>query len=197
MSSQAVALVVASEVHSRRLNAPDVPGEFRGLFGDGACALVLTKGGDAERNGKLSLREFVSGCSGTFASSLGVKVTANGSLGVEFKGEQLAHAALTQMDRIIGTLETLSSKPRNEVDYFALHQPNPRVVEILAERAKISLDRVPVISRTSGNLGSVTCGVSLCQALTSLRANGVQSQTSLIFMAAVAPGLIWGGTYWN
>jgi 3-oxoacyl-[acyl-carrier-protein] synthase-3 len=196
-SSQAVALVLASEVHSRRLCAPDVPGEFRGLFGDGACALVLTKGGDAERTGILRLRDFVSGCSGTFASSLGVKLTEEGSLGVEFKGEQLAHAALTQLDRIIEALEKLSSKPRTEVDSFALHQPNPRVVEIFAERAMIPVERVPIVSRTSGNLGSVTCGVSLCHALTSLRANTGPSRTPLVFMAAVAPGLVWGGTYWD
>lgn len=196
-SSQSVALVVASEVHSRRLNAPQVPGEFRGLFGDGACALVLTNGGDAERNSKLSLRDFVSGCSGTFASSLGVELTENGSLGIQFKGEQLAHAALTQLDRIIGNLENLSAKPRSEVDYFALHQPNPRVVEILAERAKIPLERIPLVSKACGNLGSVTCGVSLCQALTSLRVNEDHSRVPLIFMAAVAPGLLWGGAFLN
>lgn len=67
-TSRQAALVVASEVHSRRLSAPRVPGEFRGLFGDGACALVLTNGANAARNRKVSLRDFVWGCSGTFAS---------------------------------------------------------------------------------------------------------------------------------
>jgi 3-oxoacyl-[acyl-carrier-protein] synthase-3 len=196
-SSQAVALVVASEVHSRRLSAPHVPGEFRGLFGDGACAFILTNGAHAARNGTASLRDFVWGCSGTFASSLGVKMSANGELGVEFRGEQLAHAAVTQLERIIGTLEKLSAKPRSEVDYFALHQPNPRVVEILAEKAKIPLGKIPLVSKANGNLGSVTCGVSLCQALSNLRAGDGHARIPLIFMAAVAPGLIWGGGFLN
>ena len=194
---QGVALVVASEVHSRRLNAPQVPGDFRGLFGDGACAFVLSNAATAAQKGCVRLQEFVWGCSGTFASSLGVQISENAGLSVQFKGEQLARAAVTEMDRIIGTLENLSAKPRSEVDYFALHQPNPRVVEILAEKAKIPLERIPLVSKTCGNLGSVTCGASLCQVLTSFRMSGDHSRTPLIFMAAVAPGLLWGGTFLN
>ncbi len=194
---QGVALVVASEVHSRRLNAPQVPGEFRGLFGDGACAFVLTNAATDAQIGCVRLQEFVWGCSGTFASSLGVKISENAGLNVQFKGEQLAYAAITELDRIIGTLENLSAKPRSEVDYFALHQPNPRVVEILAEKAKIPLERIPLVSKACGNLGSVTCGASLCQALTSFRMSGDHSRTPLIFMAAVAPGLLWGGAFLN
>ena len=194
---QGVALVVAAEVHSRRLNAPQVPGEFRGLFGDGACAFVLTNSATDAQDGGVRLREFVWGCAGAYASSLGVKISDSAGLSVQFKGEQLAHAAVTEMDRVIGALEKLSAKPRSEVDYFALHQPNPRVVEILAEKARIPLERIPLVSKTCGNLGSVTCGASLCQALTSLRERGIHSRTPLIFMAAVAPGLLWGGAFLN
>lgn len=192
---QGVALVVASEVHSRMLGAPQVPGGFRGLFGDGACAFILMNSANGVRTGFVRLQEFVWGCSGTFASSLGVRISEKAGLNIQFKGEQLAHAAVTQLDRIIGTLENLSAKPRNQVDWFALHQPNPRVVEILAEKAKIPLERIPLLSKTCGNLGSVTCGASLCQSLTNLRMSADHSRAPLIFMAAVAPGLIWGGTY--
>jgi 3-oxoacyl-[acyl-carrier-protein] synthase-3 len=194
---QGVALVVAAEVHSRRLNAPQVPGEFRGLFGDGACAFVLTNAAIDARKGGVRLREFVWGCSGAYASSLGVKVSENAGLIVQFKGEQLAHAAVTEMNRIIGALESLSAKPRGEVDYFALHQPNPRVVEILADKARIPLERIPLVSKACGNLGSVTCGAGLCQALASLHESGDRSRIPLIFMAAVAPGLLWGGAFLN
>ena len=192
-----VALVVAAEAHSRKLNAPHVPGEFRGLFGDGACAFVLTNDSNAGRKDRVRLREFVWGCSGTLASSLRVKTSENGELEIQFKGEQLAHAAITELDRIIGMLENLSAKPRSEVDSFALHQPNPRVVEILAEKARIRLERIPLISKTCGNLGSVTCGASLCQALTNLQVSGDPLRPPLIFMAAVAPGLLWGGAFLN
>jgi len=194
---QGVALVVAAEVHSRRFDAPQVPGEFRGLFGDGACAFVLTNAATDAQIGCVRLQEFVWGCSGTFASSLGVKISENARLNVQFKGEQLAYAAITELERIIATLENLSARPRSEVDYFALHQPNPRVVEVLTEKAKIPLERIPLVSKACGNLGSVTCGASLCQALTSFRMGGSQLRKPLIFMAAVAPGLLWGGVFLN
>ena len=56
------ALLVASEVHSRVLASLGAPGEFRGLFSDGACALVLTparEDGETPRVGS-----FTFGCSG-------------------------------------------------------------------------------------------------------------------------------------
>jgi 3-oxoacyl-[acyl-carrier-protein] synthase-3 len=189
------ALVVASEVSSRRLEASGTPGEFRGLFGDGACAFVLAPVADTNQENLLRLGDFVWGCSGTFASSLEINVRENAEMAIQFKGEQLAHAAITQMDRMFEALENKSGRPRAEADYFALHQPNPRVVEILAEKSHIPLERVPLVSGTCGNLGAVTCGVSLCQALTNLRAAQDRSRAPLVFMAAVAPGLIWGGTY--
>jgi 3-oxoacyl-[acyl-carrier-protein] synthase-3 len=190
-----VALVLASEVHSRRLSESDAPGEFRGLFGDGACAFIVARAAEAKQDNSLRLGDFVWGCSGTFASSLEVKVREHSDMTIQFKGEQLALAAVTQMDGILELLENKSGRSRADVDYFAVHQPNPRVVEILAEKAKVPLKKIPLISQTCGNLGSATCGVSLCQALTNLRERHDPSPAPLIFMAAVAPGLIWGGTF--
>jgi 3-oxoacyl-[acyl-carrier-protein] synthase-3 len=192
---QGVALVVASEVHSRRLSVCDTAAEFRGLFGDGACAFLVTRAADTSQESSLRLGDFVWGCSGTFASSLEINVGENAEMIIQFKGEQLAHAAVTQMDRILEVLEHKSGRPRAQADYLALHQPNPRVVEILAERSRVPLERIPLISRSCGNLGSATCGVSLCQALTNLRERHESTRPPLIFMAAVAPGLLWGGTF--
>jgi 3-oxoacyl-[acyl-carrier-protein] synthase-3 len=190
-----VALVVASEVHSRRLCSPRVPGEFRGLFGDGACALVLGCSNDSTQQGRGRLGDFVWGCSGTFASSLRVAIRENNELEVDFRGEALAGAALGQLARIVDDLEGRSGTRRDEVDYFAIHEPNPRLVELLAQRAKIPLEKIPLVSRTFGNLGSATCGVSLCAALSKIEGGPTTSPRPLIFVAAVGPGLIWGGTY--
>jgi 3-oxoacyl-[acyl-carrier-protein] synthase III len=196
-SQKGAALVVASEVHSRRLNEPQVPGELRGLFGDGACAFVLTDPATTAQGSCVSLKESVWGCSAAFATSLSARVSLDGKLAVQFKGEQLAHAAVAQLDRIVGALENLSGEHRSNVDYFAIHQPNPRVVAILAEKAAIPFERIPMVANDCGNLGSVTCGASLCQALSHFRQSGGRSRIPLIFMAAVAPSLVWGGVYLN
>jgi 3-oxoacyl-[acyl-carrier-protein] synthase-3 len=189
------ALVVASEVHSRRLASPRVPGEFRGLFGDGACACVLARSDMASDAVGFKLGNLVWGCSGTFASSLRVGFTESNAVDVQFKGEQLAQAAVAQLERVVAALEELTGTPRDEVDHFCFHEPNPRVIEILAQKARIALERIPLVSRNCGNLGSATCGISLCQALTNLEKREKPSPHALIFLAAVAPGLIWGGNF--
>lgn len=58
-SQKRTALVVTAEVHSRRLADPNVPAEFRGLFGDAACALVLKTQSENEAGTAPRLREFV------------------------------------------------------------------------------------------------------------------------------------------
>ncbi len=193
-SPNGVSLVVASEVNSRRLSSPEVPGEFRGLFGDGACAFVLGRSESGDDQQSWRLGDFIWGCSGTFASSLRLALRETGELDVSFKGDQLATAAVAQLDRVLDGLENLSGKPRAEVDYFALHEPNPRVVGVFAQRASIPLEKIAFTSKTCGNLGSATCGVSLCTALSTL-ANRKASYRPLIFIAAVGPGLVWGGGY--
>jgi 3-oxoacyl-[acyl-carrier-protein] synthase III len=123
-----------------------------------------------------------------------VNIDENTRLALQFKGEPLAHAAVVQTDRILEMLEKKSGRPLAEADYLALHQPNPRVVEMLAEKAQVPLEKIPLISRTCGNLGSATCGVSLCQALTEFYGRHDPLRAPLIFLAAVGPGLVWGGT---
>lgn len=188
-----LALVVASEVNSRRLCHPGVPGEFRGLFGDGACAFVLSSD---DSDGKAwRMGDFVSGCSGAFSSSLQVALRPTGKLEVDFKGEQLASAAITTINQVIGNLEDLTGIGRSEVEYFALHEPNPRLAEIVAQRAKIPLERLARTAETCGNLGSVTCGMNLCKALTHLQERSEDSRRRIIYVAAVGPGILWAGTY--
>jgi 3-oxoacyl-[acyl-carrier-protein] synthase III len=193
-SRHGVALVVASEVQARRLSSSKVPGEFRGLFGDGACAFVLARSDSGHNNASFEMGEFVWGCSGTSASLLRLSLHAS-EIEVQFKGEQLASAAVSALEHTLNRLEIVSGKSRSEVSYYALHEPNPRVVEILARRAKLSLAKIPVVSKTSGNLGSATCGVSLCTALSMTQASMASAARPLIFMAAMGPGVIWGGTY--
>ncbi len=188
-----VALVVASELNSRRV--AQAPGEFRGLFGDGSCAFVLSRSEEAHPVQGNRIGNFILGCDGTYASALRLALSEAGSLDTEFKGEQLAAAAISAMERVFEGLEHQSGVSRSGVDRFALHEPNPRVVKILAERVKIPLEKVAMVSRQTGNLGSATCGVSLCKALAQCKANHAAGRSLVTFVAAVGPGLLWGGTY--
>jgi 3-oxoacyl-[acyl-carrier-protein] synthase III len=81
------------------------------------------------------------------------------------------------------------------VDFFALHEPNPRLVGIIATKIGAPPEKVALISETAGNLGSVTCGAALCEGMSRVSGRTSESPRPLIFMAAVGPGLIGAGTY--
>lgn len=190
---QGTVLVVASEVHSRLFASLHAPGNLRGLFGDGACAFVLKARATQDGN-ELALGSFTFGCAGRFASAFEARLNQIGNAGFQFKGEQLGRAAVDHLQHVILRLERLSGRPRSEVDAFAIHEPNPRLVGILAQNLQVPLEKMPLVSRTYGNLGSATCGIGLCSALNRF-AKAVRPTQPLIFLAAVGPGLLWAGMY--
>lgn len=194
LSGQRTALVVAAEVHSRGLHAPSIPAEFRGLFGDGACAVILKARDEKSAGAEPRLREFVWGCEGSMAAALQIQ-WADSELHVDFHGEQLASAATSRLLSVITKLESLSGKRLDEVEAVAIHEPNPRLVEILAKRASIPPDKLPFVSRTYGNLGAATCGVGLIKVLDEFRRRTPPLNRPLVFLAAVGPGLLWAGAY--
>ncbi len=185
-------LVVTSDVHSQCLQPGRVSGEFGGLFGDGATAFVLRRPKEGSDSSRYRLGEFQFGCAGTFSSALAVRPNPDGTILLKFDGEALARAAVNRLEKIISDLEVQSGHRRESAYRFATHQPNPRLVEMLARQAGIPLDKFPVVAKVYGNLGCSTCGVALCMAL-SARDTKVPTEKGPIFLAAVGPGMLWGG----
>jgi 3-oxoacyl-[acyl-carrier-protein] synthase-3 len=185
-------LIASADVHSRILAPGKVPGEFGGLFGDGASAFVLRRSDDGAGTVPYSILTSAGSCAGTFSSALRIRPMADGSISLIFEGEALARAAVDRMERIISDLEITSGRNRQEASAFAVHQPNPRLVDILVRQANLPPGRVPVVARTRGNLGSSTCGVALSMALEEHGAKP-RDERGPIFLAAVGPGMLWAG----
>ena len=185
-------LVVAGEAHSRILRPGRVSGDFGGLFGDGACAFILRAAPDDGQLRALRLGSFLFGCSGAFASALRIGLSPDGALALRFEGDALARAAIERLEMVIEDLELQSGRNRDDVSAFAVHQPNPRLLEILARQIRVPIAKFPLVAKHSGNLGAATCGVALCKALAaSSTLHGDQRQP--VFLAAVGPGMQWGG----
>jgi len=184
--------VVTADVHSRTLTPGRVRGEFGGLFGDGASAFILRNAGNGNSSASYSLGEFLFGCAGQYAAAIQVSDTKEGGLSVQFDGEALSRAAITRMEKVLTAVELRSGIPRASVGGFATHQPNPRLVALLAKQCGVSPDAFPSIARTSGNLGSSTCGAALHATLqsASILARGDRKP---IFLASLGPGLLYGG----
>jgi 3-oxoacyl-[acyl-carrier-protein] synthase III len=208
--------VVTSDLHSRTLVPGRVAGEFGGLFGDGASAFVVRAGNsdahaeaadgessvnsDSAKSDGLAyrIRDFLFGCADQYADAVKVEGKPDGSLAVVFEGEALSRAAISRLEKVIASLEKLSDIPRAAVGAFATHQPNPRLLTLLAKVAGVSVQTFPPIATTAGNLGSSTCGAALHCALKMFRAcpqSQAQAARKPIFLASLGPGLVFGGAW--
>ncbi len=185
-------LIASADVHSRMLAPGRVPGEFGGLFGDGASAFVLQRSSASTVNQSYRMLTGMGSCVGAFASALQLRSGAEGALELRFDGEALAHAAVDRMAMIVSDLEAASGRRRETASAFVIHQPNPRIVEIFLRRAKLPPEKVPVLTRTTGNLGSSTCGFALSAALAE-HSHKPRAERGPIFAAALGPGLLWAG----
>lgn len=185
-------LVVTADVHSRTLTPGRVAGEFGGLFGDGASAFLLRgANSNGTRDGYL-LGEFIFGCAGQYAAAIQVSDSQDGSLQVQFDGEALSLAAITRMEKVVTAIEMRSGIQRTSVGGFATHQPNPRLVTLLAKQCGVPKSAFPPVARVSGNLGSSTCGAALHEALRSAFKQA-PGERQPIFLASLGPGLLFGG----
>jgi 3-oxoacyl-[acyl-carrier-protein] synthase-3 len=184
--------VVTADVHSRTLVPGRVAGEFGGLFGDGASAFILRSDGEAEKSDAYLLGRFFFGCANQYAEAICVAGNENGGLAVRFDGEALSRAAITRMERMLTEVEKESGICRQKVGAFATHQPNPRLVTLLAKQCNVPAAVFPEVARKSGNLGSSTCGVALNVALEAAVKMPVSARKP-IFLASLGPGLLYGG----
>jgi 3-oxoacyl-[acyl-carrier-protein] synthase-3 len=191
-SAQSIAVVTA-DVHSRILTPGRVAGEFGGLFGDGASAFFL-RGEGADSASGYRLGDFLFGCAGQYAAAIQVADDKDGGLFVQFDGEALSRAAITRIEKIITAVEQRSGISRASVGGFATHQPNPRLLTLLAKQCGVSPDAFPPVSRTAGNLGSSMCGAALHVALQNA-ARLPKAERKPIFLASLGPGLLFGGSW--
>ncbi len=183
-------LTVTADVHSRILTPQQVKGEFGGLFGDGASAFVLRSATPGEAAGRYRLGEWLSGGSGAFAQAIRVGLGDAGKLNWSFDGEALARAAVERLKQIISDLELRAGVNHKKAAAFATHQPNPRLIELLARQLDVPSEKFPPVARKLGNLGSSTCGAALAFALEPDE-NG--AERGPIFLASLSPGLLWSG----
>jgi 3-oxoacyl-[acyl-carrier-protein] synthase III len=138
------------------------------------------------------LRDFFFGCASQYQKAMQVSAEPNDQLRVVFNGDALSRAATARLDECIRQLERRSGVQRGDVAAFATHQPNPRLVVLLAKRAGVAFEKFPLVADTRGNLGSTTCAAALHYALERAR-NGETGEPQPIFLASLGPGLLFGG----
>ena len=161
------ALVIGAELISPFMDWTDR--DVAVLFGDGAAAVVLEasdreEGVLAEKLGCYGdAREIlrVQGMGGRYAN----RGVLYGMTRWQFEGQEIFKRAVQGMSGACeDALTRLNLKPR-DVDLLVPHQANLRIIEAVAKRAHVPMERVYVNVQRYGNMSAATVPVALCEAL--------------------------------
>ena len=173
-------LVLGADLLSRLTDRDDR--STAGLFGDGAGAFVLRSTNPPGRVGPVVL-----GADGARAEL----IEAERSEGlVHMKGPDTFRQAVDRLSEV--TLDALAASGRQlfDVDVFAYHQANSRIIRAVGERLALPADRVIDCVPKYGNTSAATIPIALAEA----RADGLLSDGATVLCAAFGGGLAWGGT---
>jgi 3-oxoacyl-[acyl-carrier-protein] synthase-3 len=185
------ALVVGAEVITPFMDWSDR--NVAVLFGDGAAAVVL-QATDREE-GLLAERL---GCYGESREILRVHGMGAGYahqgrlLGKtewQFEGQEIFKKAVHGMSMACAEALTKIGKTADDVDLTIPHQANLRIIEAVAKRAGVPMEKVFTNVERYGNMSAATVPVALCEALE----EGRVKPGALLLMPSFGGGLTFTG----
>jgi 3-oxoacyl-[acyl-carrier-protein] synthase III len=165
------ALVIGAELISPFMDWSDR--DVAVLFGDGAAAVVL----EASERAEGVLAEKL-GCYGDARETLRVQGMGGryanrgvlyGVVRWQFEGQEIFKRAVQGM---AGACEEALGRvglSAHDVDLLVPHQANLRIIEAVARRAQVPLQRAFVNIERYGNMSAATVAVALCEALEAQR----------------------------
>jgi 3-oxoacyl-[acyl-carrier-protein] synthase-3 len=161
------------------------------LFGDGAAAVVVQASDEplgviAEKLGcyadaRATLR--VRGM-GTIYGNAGVQL---GDTTWDFDGQEIFKRAVHGMAQASDAALHRAGIATTEVDIVIPHQANLRIIEAVAKRAGVPMDKVFVTVQRYGNMSSATVPVALVEALEA----GRVTPGAIVLTPAFGGGLTW------
>jgi 3-oxoacyl-[acyl-carrier-protein] synthase III len=182
------ALVVGAETLTRITDWTD-----RGtcvLFGDGAGAVILKP---SDEPGILSTRLHSDGKYKDLllypdGISKGFAATRAGKCGIQMKGNEVYKVAVNTLGALV--IETLNAHgiPKAQLDWLIPHQANIRIIEAMARRLEMPMEKVIVTIGTHGNTSAASVPLALD---TGIR-DGRVKRGQLMLLEAFGGGFTWG-----
>ncbi|MDW8433241.1 MAG: beta-ketoacyl-ACP synthase III [Aquificaceae bacterium] len=150
------------------------------LFGDGAGAAVISAEGSGE------LLASVMRSDGNYWEILYAQRCGH----VRMRGKELFKIAVRSMAEVCEEVLRTAGVSVEEVDLIVPHQANIRIMEALAEKLGVSMDKVYSNIHRYGNTSAASIPIALCEA----RQEGRFKRGSLVLLTAMGGGLTWGAT---
>lgn len=166
------------------------------LFGDGASACLITRGGHGLRIKTTNL-----GASGEESDLLSIKAGGcrlpasatsygEGLHFIQMNGREIFKHAVRRMEEAVNICLTTANVEASQLRWLVPHQANIRIIDALAKRFSIPEDRVAITIDKFANTSSSTIGIALEQ----LQNAGKIASKDLLLLTAIGGGLTWGAT---
>jgi 3-oxoacyl-[acyl-carrier-protein] synthase-3 len=186
-------LVVGVEILSRIVDYTDRNTCI--LFGDGAGAAVLSRSPD-DRHGLLSTHLYADGATadilyieaGGTACPTSPETAAARKQFVKMNGRAVFSQAVRNLAKASMAALEANHVTVGDVDWVVAHQANLRIIEGVAERMGLGLDRFFLNIEKTGNTSSASIPIALDEAIE----QGVIKPGQLVLMCALGGGLAWG-----
>lgn len=177
------ALIVGSEVMSRVIDWSDRATCV--LFGDGAGAIVL---GSSDEPGILSTHLHADG---THKDVLYLPLGTGKSPNVEsvkMQGNQLFKLAVNSLGDICDETLAANNMKKSDIDWLIPHQANMRIIQAMAKKLDMPLERVVLTLAEQGNTSSASIPLALDKAVR----DGRIKRGQMLMMEGFGGGLAWG-----
>lgn len=179
------ALVIGSEVLSKIVDWTDRSTCI--LFGDGAGA-VYVEATEDENTGILSLIQGSNGFKGEVLSCNERPFLGEDNLFVQMDGREVYKFATKQVPVCIENALQKANLTIDDIDLFVLHQANMRILESIAKRLKIDMEKIPFNVDRVGNMSSAAIPVLLDE----LNQAGKLQRGQKIVLSGFGAGLTYG-----
>ena len=187
-------LIVASEKLSSIVNYKDR--NTCVLFGDGASACVVSGQGQG-----LVIRDVCLGADGELAELLILpaggsrrpaceQTVADGLHYLQMGGKETYKHAVRRMEMASKQCLERAGLAESEISWIVPHQANVRIIEGIAKRFGVPMERVYLTIHKYGNTSASSVGIALDELL---RETGVKQGENLLLVAFGA-GLTWGAS---
>lgn len=180
------ALVIGSEAMSRVLDWKDRSTCV--LFGDGAGAVIL---GASDQPGILSTHLHADGTYKDVLSlsvSLGKPIEVEEALYLKMTGNQLFKLAVNMLGDLFDETLAANGLQKADVDWLVPHQANIRIIQAMAKKLDLPLDRVTITLEEQGNTSSASIPLALDKAIR----EGRIKRGEMLLLEGFGGGLAWG-----
>ncbi len=110
---------------------------------------------------------------------------------VQMNGQDVFRFAVKQVPQCIEELLDTLGKTTDDIDLFILHQANKRIVEGVAKRLRVEIERFPMNLMEYGNTSSASIPILLDE----LNREGKLQKGMKLVLSGFGAGLSWGAAY--